>query len=275
MDDLEKIAETYSKAIDHLRNTSKWILSVFATVAGVLVAGLQLSNLGKIETHYLTIAAGAFFVALMAVLVIIGMTIKVLGTGTVTEKILRDFVPKSKDINLNDPLLLGGYKKVDEFLDAYKKVNDEYVTAQKSRNQKTVEQLQNQITRLDYSKTYLLYVAKYAMVLKAFKDAIRGLFVCAVIASIAIGIFAWATSQGQKPPTQTIFQSPPSSVSLTLTAAGRKLMKDSLGEQCVDQAQIPVIMLSLQDGRIDVVTTPSAKCRVARFNVGTDIGKVQ
>jgi hypothetical protein len=63
MDDLEKIAETYCKAIDHLRNTSKWILSVFATVAGVLVAGLQLSNLGKIESHYLTIAAGAFFVA--------------------------------------------------------------------------------------------------------------------------------------------------------------------------------------------------------------------
>ena len=56
----EKLAETYSEAIEHLRSTSKWILSVFAAVAGVLVAGLQLSSLGKVEPSYLAVSAPAF-----------------------------------------------------------------------------------------------------------------------------------------------------------------------------------------------------------------------
>jgi hypothetical protein len=273
MTDLEKLKEEYSQSVEYLRSTSKWILSVFAAVAGVLVAGLQLYNLGKVESPYLAFSACAFFVALVAVLVIIGMTVRVLGTGTVTESILRDFAKKSTDIPLNDRLLLGGYSTVDEFLDKYKSLCKEYEKAEDDGNKKTAEQLKNEISGLDYHLTRLLLTARFAMVRKAFKQAIRGLFVCAAVAVMAIGVFAWATTQ--KPLTQLILQSPPSAASVTLTASGKKLLKDSFGEQCVQQASIPVIILSVQDGKFEVITTPSAKCRVSKFTISMDIGTVQ
>src|SRR5208337_3831995 len=191
MTDLEKVRETYNQATEHLRSTSKWILSVFAAVAGVLVAGLQLSNLGKVESPYLAVSSFAFFVALVAVLVVIWMTVRVLGTGTVTEPILRNLATRSTDIPLNDRLLLGGYSTANQFLDKYKSLCDEYEEAQKNGDKKTVERLKDEVIRLDYHKTYLLLVARHAMVLKAFKQAIRGLFVCAAVAAMAIGVFAW------------------------------------------------------------------------------------
>ena len=171
-----------------------------AAVAGVLVTGVQLSNIGKVESPYLAVSACAFFVALAAVLVIIGMTVRVLGTGTVTESILRDFAPKSSDIPLNDPLLLGGCSTVDRFLDKYKSLCKEYEKADDDGNKKTAKELKNEISGLNYNLTHLLLVAKLAMVRKAFKQAIRVLFVCAAVAAMAIGVFAWATSQ--KPLTQ-------------------------------------------------------------------------
>ena len=43
MNYIDKLSDTYGKAIENIRGTSKWILSVFAAIAGVLVVGLQLS----------------------------------------------------------------------------------------------------------------------------------------------------------------------------------------------------------------------------------------
>lgn len=273
MESVDKLKEEYRLAIEHLRNTSKWILTVFAAVAGVLVAGLQLSNLGKVEFPYLAVSACAFLVALVAVLVIINKTVRVLRIGTVTESILRDFAPKSKDIRLNDPSLLCGYENVDDFIDNYIKLRSDYLEAQNKGDQKTVERLIKKVMTFDYHNTQLFCLAKYAIVLKAFKEAIQWLFVCAVVAAIAIGVFAWAT--GQNPSVQIILQSPPSAAAVTLNASGRNLLTDSLGQQCVEQTPIPVIILSIQDGRFEVVTIPSAKCRVAKFTVDKNIGNIK
>jgi hypothetical protein len=273
MSNLEKLSESYSKAIEHMRSTAKWILSVFAAVAGVLVAGLQLSNLGKVETFHLAVSALAFLTALIAIMRIIWKTVRVLGTGTVTEKSLVDFAAQQTDIPLNDPLLLGGYKTVVEFINKYKELGFDYEKAQKENDPTAVERLKGAVAELNYHRTYLLLVAKYAMVLQSFNQAIRGLFFYAVVAAIAIGVFAWAT--GQKTTAHLIFQSPPSAASVTLTASGKKLLKDSLGEKCVEQTTIPVIVLSAQDGKFEVITTPSAQCKVSKFTVDMSIGTVK
>jgi len=273
MNDIDKLTDTYSQAIEHLRSTSKWILTVFAAIAGVLVAGLQLSNLSKVEPDYLAISAGAFLFALAAVLRVVWMTVQVLGTGTVTERSLEEIATKSTDIPLNNSILLGGYDTVKDFLNNYKSVAFRYLEAEKKNDRVTIGELKDSITKLNYYLDRLLLAAKYAMVLKSFREAIKWLFGCAVVAAIAIGVFAWATGQKNTPPF-LIYQAPPSDASLTLTSLGKKMLRGSLGQHCVEQAKIPVILLSVQDGKIEVVTTPG-ECKVAKFTVGIDMGTVR
>ena len=177
---------------------------------------------------------------------VIWLTVRVLGSGTVTEQSLREFANQSTEIPLNDPLILGGYNTVDAFVKAYKSACTEYQKAQQD-DKAAVERLKDRVIELDYHRKYLLLVTKYAMVLKSFKQAIRGLFVCAVVAAIAIGVFGWAT--GQRTTACLTFRSPPSAASVTLTDSGKRLLKDSLGQYCVDQGTIPVILLSIQDGK--------------------------
>jgi hypothetical protein len=268
-------AEHYDKAVTNYRETAKWILSVFAAIAGVLLAGLQLSNLGKADAPYLTIAAIAAAFALGAVGAIIWLATTVLASGVVTETSLRAY-PRtvgSKDINLNDKLLLDGYDTVVAFLDDYTIIGAQYEQARKNNDQATVTRLTPKIKQLVQTRSTLLPIARYAIVLRSFNVAMRWMFVCGIVAAIAIGVFAWATNQ--KSVTNTIFQEPPSTAAVTLTTTGQAALKDSLGADCVAQPQVAVILLSVADGKFEVVTIPSNICQVAKFTVDADTGTVQ
>jgi hypothetical protein len=268
-------AEHYDKAVTNYRDTAKWILSVFAAIAGVLLAGLQLSNLGKADAPYLTIAAIAAAFALGAVGVIIWLATTILASGVVTETSLRAY-PRtvgSKDINLNDNLLLDGYETVDAFLKDYKSIGAQYEQARKDDDKATVTNLTPKIKKLIQTRSTLLPIARYAMVLRSFNIAMQWMFVCGIVAAIAIGVFAWATNQ--KSVTNTIFQGPPSAASVKLTDAGQAALKDSLGEDCVKLPQVAVILLSVAEGKFEVVSIPSSTCKVAKFTVDADTGTVQ
>ncbi len=206
-------------------------------------------------------------------MIVVWRTVEVLGAGSVNEKTVREIATTEKDVPLDDTILLGGYENVGSFLDNYKIVSKNYVIAEGANDTAAIAGLKDSVARLNYHLDILLLAAKYAMVLKSYKKAIKWLFGCAVAAAVAIGVFAWAT--GQKTTPLSVFQSPPSAASVTLTASGNKMLKDTLGQQCVEQATIPVILLSIQDGKFEVVTTPSDTCRVARFTITMDIGQVQ
>ncbi len=195
-------------------------------------------------------------------------------SGTVTERSLQEFATQPTEIKLNDPLLLDGYNTVDKFIEECQRVSTEYQRAQRD-DKEVAKELKDRVSELGYHQRYLLLVTSYAMVLKSFKQAIRGLFFCAVVAAIAIaiGAFGWAT--GQRTTAHLIFRSPPSAALVTLTDSGKKLLKDSLGRCCVEQRTIPVILLSIQDDKFEVVTTPSDKCRVTKFTVEAGTGTVK
>lgn len=268
--------EEFEKAREHLRDTAKWILSTFAVVAGALLAGLQLTSLGKAAGPHLIVAAGAFLVALSAVMGIILRTVNVVVSTSVNEETVQDYQEKRKteEIDLDSKLLLDGYEKAKDFLRAYRTKCEDYEVAKKEHNAAAVKKLEPDVKKLIGTWTNFGPVASYAFTRRSFKKAVRGLVVLSPIAGVAIFFFAWATSQ-QEMKTHPIFQSPPSPASVTLTSFGKKALKAGLGERCVEQGSIPVILLSVQDGKFEVVTTPSVACKVAKFTVGMDVASVR
>ena len=266
----------FAKSVQLLYDTSKWILTVFAAVAAVLVAGLQISSIGKVESTYLLISLVAFVVALSCVGRIIWLIIRVITGNTVTPQTVTAFASQPvsiNDVNLNNKDLLGGYEKVGPFMEYYEEVADKYLKAINSNDKKTVSKLKPQVIKNNEIIENLMPIARYAIALRNFHQAIRGMFFYGVITAVAIGVFAWATNQ--KPATITIFHEPPSAVSVILTTAGKTALENSLGSDCVAQPKISVILMDVADGKFDVVTIPTDKCKVAKFTVDGDTGLIQ
>jgi len=72
-----------------------------------------------------------------------------------------------------------------------------------------------------------------------------------------------------------VFANPPAAAQLTLTEAGQQALAPSLGEKCVAQPAVAVILLSVEGGSFDVVSQPTANCAVVRFKVSADVGQVK
>jgi hypothetical protein len=76
-DDLSGVVNHYSAATQQLRTSARWLLTAAAAVGGVLVAGLQLTDLSKLDGAQwprLVIACGAIFAAIAAIGFIIWKT---------------------------------------------------------------------------------------------------------------------------------------------------------------------------------------------------------
>lgn len=69
-------------AIDRYRDLAKYLITIFAAVGGVLVAGTQLSAIGSLaweeDPVRLLVAAGGFAMAMAAVVWMVSMTVRVL-----------------------------------------------------------------------------------------------------------------------------------------------------------------------------------------------------
>ncbi len=269
-------SDPYEKNVTLLHDSAKWILTVFAAIAGILFAGLSLSNIGKVEPIFLIIALLAATLGLFSVARIVWLAATVLTSRTVTEVTLRAYAARAtsgRDINLNDRILLDGYDTVDGFLNDYKRIGEEYELAVKNNETARAQQLRPQVERLVKTRNTLLPVARYALVLHSFNHALRWMFVWGAVAAASIVLFAWATSQPVV--TETVFHSPPSEAMVTLTSAGKTALSSSLGEACVAKDEIPVILLSVEGGDFEVVSLPSAECEVIKFTVNTDSGRIR
>jgi hypothetical protein len=209
------------------------------------------------------------------VLAVVWLAFNVLMAGTVTKEGLLEYASRDKtppDINLNDPLMLGGYTKVADFLKDYEEIGKQYNVAKQAQDKQEMSKLEPKTIRLVTTWKSLRPIARYAIVLHRFHQTTRGMFVGAAIAAIAIGVFTWATSRVTL--TNPIFQEPPSAVSVTLTEAGKRALREGLGGECVEQSAIAGILLSIEGGSFEVVTIPSSQCRVAKFTVDADTGSV-
>jgi uncharacterized integral membrane protein len=270
-----KTAALMEEKKKQLRDTAKWILTIFGAIATVLLAGLNFSNISQVVSPYLYWAIGSFVVALTAVFLEIYWVSQVLTCGSMNEEQLRAFARDkrvAKCINLNDVLLLDGYRTVDIFLDVYSRLGKTYETAVMNEHNDLVASMTQKMARMVNTFHNLSNMASYTAVRVTYKKAIQGIFIYGAVAALAIAVFAW--SVGKTPVAVTVFANPPAAAQLTLTEAGKQALGASLGKQCVAQPTVAVILLSVEGSTFDVVSQPTAGCAVVRFKINAEVGQV-
>jgi hypothetical protein len=271
-----KTADLMEEKKKQLRDTAKWILTIFGAIAAALLTGLNFSDISAVIPPYLYWAIGAFVAAMTAVFLEIYSVSQVLTCGSMNEEQLRAFAHDqyvAKCINLNDVLLLDGYLTVDAFLDAYSRLGKTYENAVNNEHNDLVASMTPKMARMVNTFHNLTNMASYTAVRVTYKKAIQGIFIFGAIAALAIAVFAW--SVGKTPAAVTVFANPPAAAQLTLTEAGQQALAPSLGEKCVAQPAVAVILLSVEGGSLDVVSQPTADCAVVRFKVSADVGQVK
>lgn len=259
-----------------LRETAKWILTGFGAIAAALLAGINLSSISKVSLPYLYFAMISFLVALTAVFLEIYLVSQVLTCGSMNQQQMRRFVNDrqvQKINNLNSILLLDGYLTVDKFFDDYDEKGARFETARKEKDFKTLGEMNQEMKRMVQTYFNLKDQISFTSVKFTYKKAIQGIFIFGAIAALAIAVFAW--SVGKTPAAVTVFANPPAAAQLTLTEAGQQALAPSLGEKCVTQPAVAVILLSVEGGSFDVVSQPTADCAVVRFKVSADVGQVK
>lgn len=268
-------SQLINKKKDDLKDTSKWVLTAFAAIAGLILTGLNFSNVSKIQPPYIYYAIGAFVVAMTAIFFEIYLVTKVLTYSGINEQQIRDFAKDKNNpsgINLNDRLLLDGYTSVDKFFDDYKKFGISYEKAVKDSNKEEEKKLVSKVKALVKTYKSFCVVAGYAMLKSVYFSAIRGVFIFGAIAVVGIAVFIWAI--GKTPLNISTYRNPPNLATVTLTEAGKTALVNSLGEKCTNLSSVSVIVLSITDGIFDVVSIPTNECNVVRFNVDSETGMI-
>lgn len=268
----------FQVATGELQATAKWLITTFAAIGGILIAGTQLSSIGGLELKsdnprlWATVLGG--LVALGCIGLIIGAVTKVLVGGHVTASNIGK-IPNSP-VNLNDPLLLGGYGTPTELIEAFQRVVAERDQARQNQNNPAAqaaaqaaaedrEDRNDDIRRLNPIITRTLSAAYYNSVSKNFKDAKNRMYLFGAIGAVGILAFVWGANEPDAPPGTSAFQVPVGAV-VRLGDEDQALRADSVGAECV-KSPIGVVVLGVKDNAYDTVVIPTDQCKTARLTV--------
>jgi hypothetical protein len=196
-------SDKFASGVDRIRETSKWIIVVFAAVAGVLTAGTQLSSIGQLEwgDERLNLAIGAAALGLLFVGVAVGSVVSVLTSGyTTLESLVKEETNQSqkskksgnvKFVEDNKLLKLTNFRNIEELRDEYYgSIEQRYKETDKAK----IKELDAKIKYLGQLIEQILAAVKYDAVRRRFKLAMVVLFISGFVAAGAIGTFAWASN---------------------------------------------------------------------------------
>lgn len=249
-------AAQFTAAAERIWTNAKWLLAVFAAVAGVLTAGIQLSSLGKLDFGSrlaYAIAAGALALAFVGAIIASVITIitprymtlstlvKLSGSQTWLGR------ERHEIAFVREAGLLGmRYTSLADLETAYKE----------AESKKDIDEIYAHI------RTVLAAVL-YEQVRYAFRRSSIVMLVCATGAAACIGVFAWAANPRENPSKLET----PSEALVTLSQAGQQELAPIVGRECV-KSPIPVVVLFDDGQSADVVTEPDGHCKLARFTIG-------
>jgi hypothetical protein len=276
------VGDALTKAADRIRATAQWLITAFAAVAAVLIAGSQLSSLGDLGGWRLAVAFICVVIAVAAVAYAIGQAA---GVATAGRASLGDLANPDEtalgDIRQRvngDPALLAGYTDVaalstdyattlsqrkDALADYYKNVDDQ-------GKEKAARVADAQAQVVDQAAQRLLSVASFYTLSKKFNDARPRMLVGALVGALAIVGFAWAAHPPKKTKPAV---AAPAEVTIKLTQEGKKLLSAPLGAACVAKS-VSAIVLATTAETAEVVTLPHGGCRIGRFTVSANVGTI-
>lgn len=258
--------DSFQKGIDRLRETAKWVVTLFAGVGAVLGAGTQLSSIGRLDAgdwaneHRIGVAVAAGALTLVCIGVVIHRAVRVLTVGDVNLFALS--VADQQYVQTNK--LLGEGLTLSE---AWEKVNA-LVAQRATTDPANAAQMSLLNTQIDYYDRLLertKSVLRYRTVGHQFWLATWVLLVAGALAATGFVVFVWATN-----PPEPVEQAPefrlPVVAAATLSEDDQARLEASLGAACVER-EVSVVVLSVQEERADVVSLPEGGCPLNRFSM--------
>ncbi|TCC32645.1 hypothetical protein E0H75_42655 [Kribbella capetownensis] len=276
-----------TSAADRIRETAKWLTVSLAAIAGVLVAGSQLSDLGSLDSHshrlYLAIAALA--VAGLATAAILMANVWVATTPAHTLTFLASSKRKPSGVTaiLKDTVFLGGLTTVESLKTEYEKALQEQQDAYNGiadpalitpAEVSRISTANARATGLNQITIGLLSSVAYAWIAFRWRRAAAVLLVAGLVAAASIATFAWAATppasakESAATPAQV---DSPTPVTITLTPAGQQALKTAIGN-CDPTRPFNGLKLAAGATGVDVVILRQGQttCGPARFVAGAD-----
>ena len=269
---LDKYDARLTQAVENLRSNAKWTLVAFGAIGTTLLAGSQLSSLGKFAYNEprLWFALLCALVALGVAALAVRSTSAIAYSGYVELNSLEQADIAYAERN---PALLEGFRTVADLKAAYEDaIADRHEGFFAGH---TADELQNAENWYRYIDTLVDKVLSYIRYNKIRQQSERSrteLTRASIAAAIALLGFAWAANP-EKTATTVVVTAPVSEARVELSDAGRKALAPRLGEACVKLTSLPVIVLNITDKGSDVLVVKSADCAAARLTLTDAVGK--
>jgi hypothetical protein len=294
----------FEEARSALQDTAKWIVAAAAAVGGVLLAGLQLKDLGSIQdatTLRVAIALGGFGLALFGVgcvlvsaarvLATAGLTLSDLADREITVMTLRprqlarganvsDFDPLLRWINNHQTELLP--KGITSVIDMRQRQHELDIARAQLRQGKsvtvgdhtykakpaTIQRLITQSQEYRARSEYLIDAVQLFVAQQAYRRLIHWLWVGGGLIVIGVLTFVFATAKSSG---SVITAPAPVNVLIRSQVSTAALRHAGLAQSCVGRALSAMAIQGTYEHPV-VVTQGAVGCPPARFKVTDALG---
>jgi hypothetical protein len=263
-----------------LRETAKWIVTSFAAIGALLLAGIQLSSLGKLTAESSGWRIAAVVAGLALAIVAVALTISL--TSMVLAPFLNTFGAVDAHLDVADEVL-GDRELVglnyDELKDGIRAADEEVQRAEEAAgndpDDPAVKDARAAREEWEESKRLALSVIGSRLLWRRYQRARRFLIWGALpLAAVGLAAFAWGANppdeaaEGSSPP----LEGSPTVVAVSLTPAGVNALREARG---CSTPTLRALTISGEPGELEVVTIPAGGCDSVRFvltpNLGTPV----
>ncbi|MFE9846578.1 pentapeptide repeat-containing protein [Streptomyces goshikiensis] len=201
------------KANEGIRNAAKWLIASSAAVGAALLAGSQLSNIGKLDWSWrLLVAVLGAAAGLIAVVWAIRLATLLLLPVTVTIDVLdAEWRKPSKDLAAavgffkDEPRQLGKWRSPADLRDEERRTKEDLTGAQERKDKDAAEKAQRKLSAIAQWVRSIQRQAQYKTLESRFHRSLKWLVVATGLAAIGIVLFAWASNPPpEKPPTANL-----------------------------------------------------------------------
>jgi hypothetical protein len=257
-----------TKVNESLRTTAKWLLTSFAAIGALLVAGIQLSSVGSLtgETPDSRIVA-----------VIAGITIAVVGIAAAmwwTSKVLVTFLNSFRSARARPDItnrVLGDREVIglsyDELNTRIRRVSAELSEAD-TPDERTALLVEWQ--DLAERRRMALALIGSEILKERFEAARSAIIVGSIFAATGLAMFAWGANPPANAETPAVsLGKAPVLLNVHLTAQGIEGLKTARG--CAD-ADISALQIAGSPSAREVISVPADRCKAVRFVLTPDVG---
>lgn len=246
------------------------MIAAFAAIGALLIAGTQVSSVGKLswdhDTVRLIAATLGLAVALGGVLLIILQNTRLLVPQWMTLKQIKGPVRQFFD---DDPQLLLGAESVSQFEEQYTKAFEANFGSG-SESAQHAGPTRAQFDVLDEKRARIVNIATWRSAELLFAQVRKRTAIAAMFAAIGAGVFAWAANPPTAPAAparaSTLVGPAPSEVRLALTPAAKLEVQSAVGAHCSLNTLRAVVVGGTKSSP-EVVTEPSRHCQAERLSI--------